>query len=138
MPMSVEAFKELDDFFRSMRQAFNSRDIKTFRTHFWTDKRFLNIDSSGRVDQGWGAYEEVLDQEFRYLESIRLELKDPQIQVFDDQFGFVYAIWKIAQVDPEGREVTQAGRATFTVARVGDAWKIVAQHFSSDEAAAAG
>lgn len=138
MPMSVEAFKELDDFFRSMRQAFNSRDIKTFRTHFWTDKRFLNIDSSGRVDLGWGAYEEVLDQEFRYLESIRLELKDPQIQVFDDQFGFVYAIWKIAQVDPEGREVTQAGRATFTVARVGDAWKIVAQHFSSDEAAAAG
>ncbi len=138
MPMSVEAFKELDDFFRSMRQAFNSRDIKTFRTHFWTDKRFLNIDSSGRVDQGWGAYEEVLDQEFRYLESIRLELKDPQIQVFDDQFGFVYAIWKIAQVDPEGREVTQAGRATFSVARVGDAWKIVAQHFSSDEAAAAG
>jgi ketosteroid isomerase-like protein len=136
--MSVEAFKELDDFFRSMRQAFNSRDIKTFRTHFWTDKRFLNIDSSGRVDLGWGAYEEVLDQEFRYLESIRLELKDPQIQVFDDQFGFVYAIWKIAQVDPEGREVTQAGRATFTVARVGDAWKIVAQHFSSDEAAAAG
>lgn len=138
MPMSVEAFKELDDFFRSMRQAFNSRDIKTFRTHFWTDKRFLNIDSSGRVDLGWGAYEEVLDQEFRYLESIRLELKDPQIQVFDDQFGFVYAIWKIAQVDPEGREVTQAGRATFTVARVGDAWKIVAQHFSSDEAAADG
>ncbi len=35
--MSVESLKELDDFFRSMRQAFNSRDLKTFRSHFWTD-----------------------------------------------------------------------------------------------------
>jgi ketosteroid isomerase-like protein len=133
--MSVEAFKELDDFFRSMRQAFNSRDIKTFRTHFWTDKRFLSIDSSGRVDQGWGAYEEVLDQEFRYLESIRLELKDPQIQVFEDQFAVVYAAWKVAQIDPEGREVSQGGRVTYSVARIGDDWKIVAQHYSSDAAA---
>ena len=59
--MSVESLKEMDDFFRSMRQAFNSRDLKTFRSHFWTDKRFHNLDASGRRDRGWGAFEEVLD-----------------------------------------------------------------------------
>jgi ketosteroid isomerase-like protein len=133
--MSVEAYKELDDFFRSMRQAFNSRDIKTFRSHFWTDKRFLNLDASGRTDFGWGAFEEVLDQEFRYLESMRLELKDPQFHVFDDQFASVYASWKVTQVDPNGREIEQSGRATFTVVRMGDDWKIVAQHYSMAEAA---
>ena len=73
--MSVESLKEVDDFFRSMRQAFNSRDLKTFRSHFWTDKRFSNLDASGRRDRGWGAYEEVLDQEFRYLETLTMELK---------------------------------------------------------------
>jgi len=128
--MSVESLKELEDFFRSMRQAFNSRDLKTYRSHFWTDKRFQNLDASGRRDRGWGEFEEVLDQEFRYLESVRLELKDLEFQVFEDQFATVVGAWKLAQIDPEGREMEQTGRCTFAVCRMGDDWKIVAQHFS--------
>lgn len=128
--MSVESLKELEDFFRSMRQAFNSRDLKTFRSHFWTDKRFQNLDASGRRDRGWGEFEEVLDQEFRYLETVKLELKDLEFQVFEDQFATVIGAWKLAQVDPEGRGIEQNGRCTFAVCRMSDDWKIVAQHFS--------
>lgn len=137
--MSVESLKELDDFFRSMRQAFNSRDLKTFRSHFWTDKRFANLDASGRRDRGWGEFEEVLDQEFRYLESVRLELKDLDFQVFDDQFATVIGGWRLSQTDPEGRNHEQAGRCTFSLCRMSDDWKIVAQHYSpmsAEEAAA--
>ncbi len=130
--MSVEQTKELDDFFRSMRQAYNARDMKLFRSHFWTDKRFVNLDPSGRTDLGWGSYEEILDQEFRYMESLKMELKDLQIQVFDDSFGTAAGDWRIEQVDPEGRGVEQGGRATFAVARVKDDWKIVQQHLSTE------
>jgi len=139
VPMSVESLKELEDFFRSMRQAFNSRDLKTFRSHFWTDKRFQNLDASGRRDRGWGAFEEVLDQEFRYLDSVKLELKDVDIQVFEDQFATVAGSWKLQQIDPEGRGHDQGGRCTFAVCRMGNDWKIVSQHFSptsAEEAAA--
>ncbi len=129
--MTVESLKELEDFFRSMRQAFNSRDLKTFRSHFWTDKRFINLDASGRLDMGWGAFEEVLDQEFRYMESVKLELKDLAFQVFEDQFASVVGSWRAIQVDPEGREMGQNGRSSFSVVRMGDDWKIVAQHFSA-------
>jgi ketosteroid isomerase-like protein len=128
--MSVESLKELDDFFRSMRQSFNSRDLKTFRSHFWTDKRFHNLDASGRRDRGWGAFEEVLDQEFRYLDSVKLELKDMDFQVFDDQFATAVGVWKLSQTDPEGRSVDQTGNCTFSLCRMSDDWKIVAQHFS--------
>ncbi|MFK7741109.1 MAG: nuclear transport factor 2 family protein [Planctomycetota bacterium] len=128
--MSVETLKELDDFFRSMRQAFNSRDLKTFRSHFWTDKRFQNCDASGRRDRGWGAFEEVLDQEFRYLESVKMELKDLDCQLFEDQYATAFATWKLAQSDPEGRNHEQNGRCSFTLCRMNDDWKIVAQHFS--------
>ena len=128
--MSVETQKELEDFFRSMRQAYNSRDMKTFRSHFWTDKRFMNLDASGRIDRGWGAFEEILDQELRYMDMVKLELKDLEIQVFDDQFSAVMGNWKSTQVDPDGREFSQSGRASFTVVRMGDYWKIVSQHLS--------
>lgn len=128
--MSVESLKELDDFFRSMRQSFNSRDLKTYRSHFWTDKRFQNLDASGRRDRGWGAFEEVLDQEFRYLESVKLELKDMEFQVFDDQFANAVGTWQLAQIDPEGRAHEQGGQCTFSLCRMSDDWKIVAQHFS--------
>ena len=136
--MSVESLKELDDFFRSMRQSFNSRDLKTFRSHFWTDKRFQNLDASGRRDRGWGEFEEVLDQEFRYLETVKLELKDLDFQVFDDQFATVVGGWKLSQVDPDGRTHDQTGRCMFALCRLSDDWKIVAQHFSrhSEEGAA--
>lgn len=128
--MTAESLKELDDFFRSMRQAFNSRDIKTYRSHFWTDKRFAHLDASGRVDLGWGAYEEFLDQEFRYMDLIKLDLKELQIQVFEDQYASVTGQWRTTQVDPEGREHVLEGRVTFAVVRLGDAWKIVNQHYS--------
>ena len=128
--MSVESLKELEDFFRSMRQAFNSRDLKTYRSHFWTDKRFQNLDASGRRDRGWGEFEEVLDQEFRYLDSVKLEFKDLDFQVFEDQFATVVGGWRLAQMDPGGREMEQGGRCTFFICRMGDDWKIVAQHFS--------
>ena len=128
--MSVESLKELEDFFRSMRQGFNSRDLKTFRSHFWTDKRFQNLDASGRRDRGWGAFEEVLDQEFRYLDSVKLELKDLEYQVFEDQFATATGEWKLTQIDPEGRGVEQSGTCTYTVCRMNDDWKIVSQHFS--------
>jgi len=130
--MTVEAVKELDDFFRSMRQAYNSRDLKTYRSHFWTDKRFQHLDPSGRVDDGWGSYEEILDQEFRYMDKVTLELKDLKFNVFDDNFASVTGGWKVGHVDPEGRSIEQAGRVTFTVARIRDDWKIVHQHYSAD------
>ena len=113
-----------------MRQAFNSRDLKTYRSHFWTDKRFQNLDASGRRDRGWGEFEEVLDQEFRYLDSVKLEFKDLDFQVFEDQFATVIGGWRLAQMDPGGREMEQGGRCTFSICRMGDDWKIVAQHFS--------
>ena len=128
--MSLESQKELDDFFRSMRQACNSRDMKAYRGHFWTDQRFLHLDSAGRTDEGWGAYEEALDQDFRYLDTIRMELKDQKYQVFEDRFAMVAAAYAMTQVDPAGREITQEGRASFTVVRMRNEWKIVAQHFS--------
>ena len=134
--MSVESYKELDDFFRSMRQAYNNRDLKLLRSHFWTDNRFVHLDASGRIDRGWGSFEEVLDQEFRYLDVLKLEFKDLGFQIFGDQFASVTGLWKSTQVDPEGREVCQSGRAQFAVVRMGDDWKIVSQHFSlSDDEA---
>ncbi|MCA8955236.1 MAG: DUF3225 domain-containing protein [Planctomycetes bacterium] len=129
--MSLESQKELDDFFRSMRQACNSRDIKSYRSHFWTDKRFLHFDAAGRTDEGWGAYEEATDQDFRYLDTIRMDLRDLKYQVFEDRFAVVGAEYSMTQVDPEGREVTHDGRVSFTVVRMREDWKIVAQHFSS-------
>ncbi|MCA8942386.1 MAG: DUF3225 domain-containing protein [Planctomycetes bacterium] len=130
--MSVELTKDLDDFFRSMRQAYNAQDMKLFRSHFWTDKRFVNLDPSGRTDHGWGSYEEILDQEFRYMDSVKLELKDLDIQIFDDSFGTASGEWRIEHVDPEGRGVEQSGRVTFSVVRIRDDWKIVQQHLSTD------
>ena len=112
--MSVESLKELDDFFRSMRQSFNSRDLKTYRSHFWTDKRFQNLDASGRRDRGWGAFEEVLDQEFRYLDSVKLELKDMEFQVFDDQFAHRDRRLEADPDRPRGPPHEQNGRCTFS------------------------
>jgi len=130
--MSVEALKELDDFFRSMRQAYNSRDLKLFRSHFWTDKRFIHLDPAGRTDLGWGAYEEILDQEFRYMDKVTLELKDLKIHALDDNYAIATGEWRVSQVDPEGRYVDQSGRVSFSVARIKDDWKLVQQHCSND------
>ncbi|MGE0142787.1 MAG: AtzH-like domain-containing protein [Planctomycetota bacterium] len=130
--MNADVLKEIDDCLRSMRQAYNSRDLKAFRAHFWTDKRFVNLDASGRIDVGWGAYEEILDGEFRYMDKVTLELRDLQITPIDFGCATATAIWRLAQIDPDGRSAEQSGRASFTFARLRDEWKIVQQHFSAD------
>ncbi len=128
--MSLESNKELEGFFRSMRQACNSCDIKAYRAHFWTDKRFVHLDASGRTDIGWGAYEEVLDQEFRYLDTFRMELVDLNFQTFEERFASVSGNYRLTQVDPEGREASQQGRVSFAVVKFKEDWKIITQHFS--------
>jgi uncharacterized protein (TIGR02246 family) len=128
--MVIEAHKSIEDFLRSMRQAFNARDLKAYRSHFWTDTRFVHLDASGRTDLGWGAFEEVLDQEFRYLESVKLELKSPKIQTFEDRFSFVVAEWKTTVVDASGRNSDATGRVNYVLYRFDDGWKIVNAHFS--------
>lgn len=130
--MSVETEKELDDFLRNLRQSYNSRDMKAFRAHFWTDKRFVHIDAAGRIDEGWGAFEEILDQEFRYLDTARLELRDVHCHAFEDRFAAVSALYKIEQIDPDGRSIEQNGRVSFSVVRMRDDWKIVSTHYSVD------
>jgi ketosteroid isomerase-like protein len=134
--MTADNQKELDDFLRSMRQAYNGRDLKAFRAHFWTDKRFVNLDVSGRIDVGWGAYEEILDSEFRYMDKVTLELRDTRITPIDDQFATAICNWKLSQIDPDGRTVSQSGRASFAMTRLRSEWKIVQQHFSTDPAEA--
>jgi hypothetical protein len=71
-------------------------------------------------------------------QTVKLELKDLDFQVFDDQFATVVGGWKLSQVDPDGRNHDQTGRCMFALCRLSDDWKIVAQHFShhSEEGAA--
>jgi uncharacterized protein (TIGR02246 family) len=128
--MANESIKEIEDFLRTMRQAFNSRDLKAFRGHFWTDTRFVHLDPSGRLDQGWGAFEEVLDQEFRYLESVKFELRSPKVQSFDDRFVIVVAEWRNTVIDAGGRDVESTGRVTYVLYRFNEGWKIVSDHYS--------
>ena len=131
--MNLETIREIEDLLRSMRQAFNNLDIKSYRNHFWTNPRFLHVDASGRVDKGWGAFEEVLDQEFRYLEKVNLTIREPSIQVFEDRFAVVFAEWRLNQVDPSGREQETGGNATFSIVKFGKDWKIVKAHYAGLE-----
>ncbi|MAE75461.1 MAG: hypothetical protein CMJ85_01170 [Planctomycetes bacterium] len=131
--MNPEIIREIEDILRSMRQAYNNQDMKSYRSFFWTNPRFLHVDSSGRVDKGWGAFEEVLDQEFRYLDKVDLTVRGPQIQVFEDKFAVVFAEWRLVTVDPSGREQDTGGHVTYSLVRFGKDWKIVKTHYASLE-----
>ena len=133
--MTAETLKELDDFFRSMRQAFGSGDMKSLRSHYWTDKRFVNIDISGRVDRGWGPYEELMDQEFRYMDSVELQLKDLEVQAFDGRYAVAVAGYRLSQVDPGGHESTTEEVVSYSLATIKDSWRITQQHESPPQEA---
>jgi len=129
--MNPEQINEIEDFLRSMRQAFNSRDMKSYRAHFWTNPKFIHLDASGRLDHGWGEFEEVLDQEFRYLDSCQLTLKDLRIQLFDGAYSSVVGVWKLVQVDPSGHEQESHGRMSYSLVKFGKTWKIVTAHYAT-------
>ena len=131
--MNPETIREIEDHLRSMRQAFNQQDLKSYRNHFWTNPRFLHLDASGRVDRGWGEFEEILDQEFRYLDKVELTIREPEVQVFEDRFAVVFAEWRLVQVDPTGREIDVGGNASFSLVRFGKDWKIVKAHYAALE-----
>ncbi|MEZ5988863.1 MAG: nuclear transport factor 2 family protein [Planctomycetota bacterium] len=132
--MDAESHKEIEDFLRAMRQAYNTQDMKAFRQHFWTNPGFVHLDASGRMDEGWGSFEEVLDQEFRYLDSVQLNLRNTTVRVFDGRYALVTAEWKLSQVDPGGRAQDIGGRASFTLVRLdGREWKIVGSHYTALE-----
>jgi hypothetical protein len=128
--MSAAIVREIEAFLRSLRQSMSARDMKSYRGHFWTHRNFVHIDSTGRVDLGWGAHEEVIDQEFRYMESIQLAMKEPQIHSHGDDAITVVSPWKLDQVDPGGREQSTEGTCSLVIARMNGDFKIVLAHYS--------
>lgn len=128
--MSAAIVREIEAFLRSLRQSMSSRDIKAYRGHFWTNRAFVHVDVTGRVDHGWGAHEEVIDQEFRYMESVQLTLKEPQVHGHGEDAITVVAQWKLDQVDPGGRELSVAGVVSYVVVRMNGDFKIVLAHYS--------
>ncbi len=131
--MSAALIREVEAFLRSMRQAMASRDMKAFRQHFWTNHNFLHLDSTGRLDRGWGAYEELMDQEFRYMESLNLSMRDPLIHEVASDVVTVACYWKLDQIDPGGREKSLGGLANYVLHRIAGDWKIVQAHYSAHD-----
>ncbi|PIE22560.1 MAG: hypothetical protein CSA62_11930 [Planctomycetota bacterium] len=128
--MSAAIVREIEAFLRSLRQSLSARDIKAYRGHFWTNRAFVHVDITGRIDHGWGAHEEVIDQEFRYLESEQLAFKEPQIHGHGDETFTVVAQFKLDAVDPGGREQSTTGVASLVIVRMSGDFKIVLAHYS--------
>ena len=95
----------------------------------WQDDRLIHTWSPGGSDRGWDAYGQRLEREFNRYQELSFHFSDIGVEIFQGRFAVVRVNWSCGFASSGGSKGKRDGVATFVLSKMGNSWKIVADHF---------
>lgn len=121
---------EIRALFAQYARFLSRKDLDALGSLHWQSENFAHIWSPGGIDRGWDSYALRLEREFERLQEPLFQLDDLRATVIDGRFATVTARWRCEYGTGEERRIAREGSVLFAVARRGDEWRIVADHFA--------
>lgn len=110
------------------RQGWEVRSVDALAPLYRQDGQTVIV-YQGQAQVGWPAAETYLRNQVEGARAIHLLLDDGQVTALGDD-GATYAARLGREISDGAVTVTDRGFLTITFARSGDAWEIVAEHYS--------
>jgi len=108
----------------------SAKNLRALGSLHWQNEDFTHIWSPGEIDRGWESYALRLERELERLQEPVFRFDDVRATVIDGRFATVTARWRCEYGMGEERRIAREGSVLFAVTKRGDAWQIVADHFS--------
>lgn len=117
--------------FNSLLEGIRHADVDEVMGAYWNNPRLNLFNYNGTVTKGWEQVRKNRESSYPEIKDVKLEVRDVNVTMLGTSGALVTCLWTQSQTY-KGTPETVTGRMTLAFRRVGNAWKAIHLHSSSD------
>ena len=117
--------------FNLLLDGIRHADVDEVMGVYWNNPRLNLFNYNGSVTKGWEQVKKNRESSYPEIKDVKLEVRDVNVTMLGTTGATVTCLWSQSQTY-KGTPETVTGRMTLVFRRVGNAWKAIHLHSSSD------
>ena len=117
--------------FNTLLDGIRHASVNEVMSTYWNNPRLNLFNYNGSVTKGWEQVKKNRESSYPEIKDVKLEVRDVSVTMLGTTGAMVTCQWKQSQTY-KGAPETVSGRMTLVFKRIGNAWKAIHLHSSTD------
>jgi ketosteroid isomerase-like protein len=117
--------------FNTLLDGIRHASVNEVMSAYWNNPRLNLFNYNGSVTKGWEQVKKNRESSYPEIKDVKLEVRDVSVTMLGTTGALVTCQWKQSQTY-KGAPETVSGRMTLVFKRIGNAWKAIHLHSSTD------
>ena len=117
--------------FNTLLDGIRHASVNEVMSAYWNNPRLNLFNYNGSVTKGWEQVKKNRESSYPEIKDVKLDVRDVSVTMLGTTGAVVTCLWKQSQTY-KGAPETVSGRMTLVFKRVGNAWKAIHLHSSTD------
>src|SRR5215217_4000401 len=117
--------------FNTLLDGIRHASVEEVMSAYWNNSRLSLFNYNGSVTKGWEQVKKNRESSYPEIKDVKLEVRDVSVTMLGTTGAVVTCQWKQSQTYKSAPE-TVSGRMTLVFKRIGNAWKAIHLHSSTD------
>ena len=118
--------------FNALLDGIRHANVKAVTNVYWNSPRLVLFNNNGTLTKGWEQMRKNRESSYPELKDVKLDVRDVSVTMLGRDGAVVTCLWTQTQTYKGTRE-TAAGRMTLVFKRLGNSWKAIHLHTSTDK-----
>jgi len=117
--------------FNTLLDGIRHASVNEVMSAYWNNPRLSLFNYNGSVTKGWEQVKKNRESSYPEIKDVKLDVRDVSVTMLGTTGELVTCQWKQSQTY-KGAPETVSGRMTLVFKRIGNAWKAIHLHSSTD------
>ena len=117
--------------FNTLLDGIRHASVNEVMSAYWNNPRLNLFNYNGTVTKGWEQVKKNRESSYPEIKDVKLDVRDVSVTMLGTTGALVTCQWKQSQTY-KGAQETVSGRMTLVFKRIGNAWKAIHLHSSTD------
>lgn len=117
--------------FNTLLDGIRHASVKEVMSTYWNSPHLSLFNYNGSVTKGWDQVKKNRESSYPEIKDVKLDVRDVSVTMLGTTGAMVTCQWKQSQTY-KGAPETVSGRMTLVFKRIGNAWKAIHLHSSTD------
>jgi ketosteroid isomerase-like protein len=117
--------------FNTLLDGIRHASVNEVMSTYWNNPRLNLFNYNGSVTKGWEQVKKNRESSYPEIKDVKLDVRDVSVTMLGTTGALVTCQWKQSQTYKSAPE-TVSGRMTLVFKRIGNAWKAIHLHSSTD------
>jgi ketosteroid isomerase-like protein len=117
--------------FNTLLDGIRHASVNEVMSTYWNNPRLNLFNYNGSVTKGWEQVKKNRESSYPEIKDVKLDVRDVSVTMLGTSGALVTCQWKQSQTY-KGAPETVSGRMTLVFKRIGNAWKAIHLHSSTD------